>query len=155
MISKELLRYPDQFVLYLSKQERDIGDIKRSMKGYVVGRTIGRQQIDTNTFATGDAGNGWTGYITSDGRQGYRCKGSLGNFTHTGSGWGTRGIVQLPPGTNISQFYVSGSLASYDAAITYDIVTAGSSTWIDARWQNKYGGAVTTGASYTFDIVRT
>ena len=32
MISKELLRYPDQFVLYLSKQERDIEDIKRSMK---------------------------------------------------------------------------------------------------------------------------
>ena len=51
MISKELLRYPDQFVLYLSKQERDIVDIKRSMKGYVVGRTIGRQQIDTSTVA--------------------------------------------------------------------------------------------------------
>ena len=120
-----------------------------------MGQTIKRQQIDTSTFVTGDAGNGWVGYITSDGRQGYRCKGTLGNFTHASNGWGTRGIVQLPSGTNIGQFYVSGSLASHDAAITYDVATIGSTTWIDARWQNKYGGAVTTGTSYTFDIVRT
>ena len=119
-----------------------------------MGQTIKRQQIDTSTFVTGDAGNGWTGYITSDGRQGYRCKGTLGNFTYAGNGWGTRGIVQLPSGTNIGQFYVSGSLASHDAAITYDVATIGSTTWIDARWQNKYGGAVTTGASYTFDIIK-
>ena len=120
-----------------------------------MGQTIKRQQIDTSTFVTGDAGNGWTGYITSDGKQGYRTRGTLGGFTHAGNGWGTRGIKQLPTGTNITQFHISGSLASYDAAITYDVIAyTGSGDWIQARWQNKYGGAVTTGASYTFDIIK-